>query len=217
MWALLQVIALTGTFFFSRIVSLLIPVTSRVRIQHSGISPLHIAAENNSDDIMELLIKSGFDVNSKLSEDRSKMYKDRRSTPLYFSVYNGNLQATKMLLEAGADPNLDVFNALLIAVQLGRMDMAVLLLKYGANVNAQISPQLSWFPAALLLKIESLPMFKLLLDNGCDAQPCFNCPYGQKSHPALSPALRPIEEMRHSREAPPPSCLHVRSDHIYQH
>ncbi|XP_037304830.2 ankyrin repeat and SOCS box protein 2-like isoform X1 [Pungitius pungitius] len=191
----------------SRIVSLLIPVTSRVRIQHSGISPLHVAAENNSNDIMELLIKSGFDVNRKLSKDRSKMYKDRRSTPLYFSVYNDNLQATKMLLDAGADPNLDVFNALLIAVQLGRMDMAVLLLKYGANVNAQVSPQLSWFPVALLLKMESLPMLKLLLDNGCDARPCFNCPYGQKSHPAPSPALLPIEEMRHSREAPPSSCL----------
>ncbi|KAM8831705.1 ankyrin repeat and SOCS box protein 2-like isoform 2-T4 [Spinachia spinachia] len=197
----------------SRIVSLLIPVTSRVRIHHSGISPLHIAAENNSDDLMELLIKSGFNVNTKLSDDRSKMYKDRRSTPLYFSVYNGNLQATKMLLEARADPNLDVFNALLIAVQLGRMDMAGLLLKYGANVNAQMSPQLSWFPSALLLKIESLPMFKLLLDNGCDARPCFNCPYGQKSHPAVSPALRPIEEMRHSREAPPPSCLQVQLSH----
>ncbi|XP_075968282.1 ankyrin repeat and SOCS box protein 2-like [Anarhichas minor] len=186
----------------SRIVSMLIPMTSRVKIQHSGISPLHIAAEKNSDDIMELLIESGFDVNTKLSEDRSMMYKDRRITAVYFSVYNGNLQATEMLLEAGADPNLDVFNPLLIAVQLGRMDMATLLLRYGANVNAQISPQPSRFPVAILLKMESLPMLKLLLDNGCDARPCFHCPYGQKSHRAVRPSSHPIEEMQVSRDAP---------------
>ncbi|XP_029282177.1 ankyrin repeat and SOCS box protein 2-like [Cottoperca gobio] len=179
-----------------RIVSMLIPVTSRVRVWHSGISPLHIAAERNREEIMDLLIKSGFDVNTKLSEDCSMMYEDRRSTALYFSVYNMNLEATEMLLEAGADPNLDVFNPLLIAVRLGRMDMATLLLRYGANINAQISTQPSSFPAAVLLRMESLPMLKLLLDNGCDARLCFDCPYGQKPHPALPLSRHPFEEMQ---------------------
>ncbi|XP_044024706.1 ankyrin repeat and SOCS box protein 2-like [Siniperca chuatsi] len=187
----------------SRIVSLLIPVTSRVRVQHSGISPLHIAAEKNRDDIMELLIDSGFNVNTKLSAERSRMYEDRRSTALYFSVYNGNLEASEMLLEAGADPNLDVFNPLLIAARLGWMDMAKLLLRYGADVNAQISTQPSSFLSAILLYMESLPMLKLLLDNGCDALPCFDCPYGQKPHPAVTPSRRPIEELQVSRDVQP--------------
>ncbi|XP_023251089.1 ankyrin repeat and SOCS box protein 2-like isoform X1 [Seriola lalandi dorsalis] len=177
-----------------RIVSLLIPVTSSVRVRRSGISPLHIAAERDRDDIMELLIKSGFNVNAKLSEERSMMYKDRRSTPLYFSIYNGNLEAAEMLLEAGADPNLDIFNPLLIAVRLGRMDMTMLLLKYGADVNAQISTQPSSFPSALLLNMECLPMLKLLLDHGCDARPCFDCPYGHKPHPS--------EDMQVNRHEP---------------
>ncbi|KAL7388113.1 hypothetical protein ABVT39_007366 [Epinephelus coioides] len=191
----------------TRIVSLLIPVTSRVRIRTSGISPLHIAAENNSDDIMELLIESGFDVNTKLSEDRSKMYEDRRSTALYFCVYNGNLEAAEMLLEAGADPNLDVFNPLFIAVRLCRMDMAMLLLSYGANVNAQIATQPSSFPAAILLRMESPSMLKLLLDNGCDAQSCFDCPYGQKPHPVMA-SRRPIEEMQFCEAVSSPTFCH---------
>ncbi|XP_070705596.1 ankyrin repeat and SOCS box protein 2-like [Pempheris klunzingeri] len=186
----------------SRIVSMLIPVTSRVRVRHSGISPLHIAAEKDRDDIMELLIESGLDVNAKLSKGRSRMYEDRRCTALYFSVYNGNLEATEMLLQAGANPNLDVFNPLLIAVRLGWMDMATLLLRYGADVNAQVSTQLSSFPSSILLSMESVPMLKLMLDNGCDARPCFHCPYGQKQHPAITPSRRPVEEMQNSSDAP---------------
>ncbi|XP_074470953.1 ankyrin repeat and SOCS box protein 2-like [Sebastes fasciatus] len=191
----------------SRVVSLLIPATSRVKVQNSGISPLHIAAENNWDDIMELLIESGFDVNAKLSEDHSEMYEDRRSTAVYSSVYNGNIEAVEMLLEAGADPNLDVFNPLLIAVRLGRMDIATLLLKYGADANAKIPTQPSSFPVAILLRMETLPMLKLLLDNGCDARPCFDCPYGQKPHPPVMPSRSRIDEMRISRVAPPQRCV----------
>uniref|UniRef100_A0A8C9YZI0 Ankyrin repeat and SOCS box containing 2a, tandem duplicate 2 n=1 Tax=Sander lucioperca TaxID=283035 RepID=A0A8C9YZI0_SANLU len=176
----------------SRIVSLLIPLTSMVRVRRCGISPLHVAAEHNRDDIMALLIQSGFDVNSRLSCDRSAMFEDRRSTALYFSVINGNLDAAEMLLVAGADPDLDVFNPLLIAVRLCWMEMAALLLHYGANANAQIATEPCSFPAAILLRMESLPMLKLLLDHGCDAAPCFDCPYGGKTHPPVTPARRSV-------------------------
>lgn len=165
---------------------------------------------------MEQLIESGFDVNTKLSEDRTKMYEDRRSTALYFSVYNGNFEAAEMLLEAGADPNLDVFNPLLIAVRLCRMDMATLLLSYGADVNAQIATQQSSFPAAILLRMESLHMLKLLLDHGCDAWRCFHCPYGQKTHPAITPSCHPAEELRVNRNAPPQHCIQVSQKHLAQ-
>lgn len=201
-----------SAFCISSIVSVLIPVTSRVGVQHSGISPLHIAAEKNRDEILELLINSGFDINAKLSDERSKMYADRRSTALYFSVYNGNLEAAEMLLEAGANPNLGVFNPLLIAIWLDWMDMVTLLLKYGADVNAQISTQPSLFPSAILLSMESLVMMKLLLDSGCDARPCFNCLYSLKSHPAVTHSHRPIEEMYDSGDAPPQQPIQVSSE-----
>ncbi|CAI5684917.1 unnamed protein product [Oreochromis niloticus] len=187
----------------ARVVSMLIPVTSRIRVQRCGISPLHIAAERNRDEIMELLIEAGFDVNAKLSQDWSRIYEDHRSTAIYFSVYNGNLEATEMLLVAGANPNLDVFNPLLIAVRLGWVDMAALLLRYGADVSAQVSTQLSSFPSAIMLSMDSLPVLKLLLDHGCDAHSCFECSYGQKPHPAIAPSRRPIEELQFSGDLPP--------------
>ncbi|XP_062270939.1 ankyrin repeat and SOCS box protein 2-like, partial [Scomber scombrus] len=187
----------------TQIVTMLIPVTSRASIRHSGISPLHIAAEKDRDNIVKLLIEAGFDVNAKLSDERSLMYEDRRSTPLYFSVYNRNLEATQMLLEAGADPNRDVFNPLLIAVRLGWMEMAALLLRHGANVNAQISIHPSSFPSAILINMESLSMLKLLLDHGCDARSCFVCPHGLKPHPAFSMARHPTEELQVSGDEPP--------------
>ncbi|XP_074540849.1 ankyrin repeat and SOCS box protein 2-like [Halichoeres trimaculatus] len=185
-----------------QIVTTLIPLTSRVRIRNSGTSPLHIAADKDRDDILELLIQSEFDVNAKLSEGNTRMYEDRRSTALYFSVFNGNLEAAEMLLEAGANPNLDVFNPLLIAIRRAWIDMAAMLIKYGANVNAQITTQPSLFPSAILLN-KSLPMLKLLLDNGCDAQRCFECPYGQYPHPAVAPLRRPIEEMQGNSDSAP--------------
>ncbi|XP_051792968.1 ankyrin repeat and SOCS box protein 2-like [Acanthochromis polyacanthus] len=190
-----------------RIVLMLIPVTSRRAIKCSGISPLHIAAEKNRDEIMELLIENGFDVNAELSEECSRMYEDRRTTALYFSVYNGNLEAAEMLLEAGANPNIDIFNPLLIAVRLGWMDMAELLLSYGANANAEISTQPSAFPSAILLNMECLPMLKLLLDNGCNARPCFDCPYGQKTHPPIPPSRRPVEELQFGEISAPQHCI----------
>lgn len=188
---------------------MLIPVTSRIRVQCCGISPLHIAAERNRDEIMELLIEAGFDVNAKLSQDWSRIYEDHRSTALYFSVYNGNLEATEMLLVAGANPNLDVFNPLLIAVRLGWVDMAALLLRYGADVSAQVSTQPSSFPSAIMLGMDAPPLLKLLLDHGCDAQSCFECSYGQKPHPAIAPSRRPIEELQFSGDLPPQHHLQV--------
>ncbi|XP_061563477.1 ankyrin repeat and SOCS box protein 2-like [Cololabis saira] len=190
-----------------RIVSLLIPVTSRTRVRRCGLSPLHIAAERNRDTIMELLIESGFDVNAKLSDERSRMYVDKRSTVLYTTVYNGNFEAAEMLLEAGANPNLDIFNPLLIAARFGWVDMAELLVRYGADVNARMSTQPSLFPAAILLGMQSLRMLKLLLDHGCDARLCFDCLYGQKPHPPARPQRRPIEHLQSHDDSLSKHCI----------
>ncbi|XP_056150379.1 ankyrin repeat and SOCS box protein 2-like isoform X2 [Lampris incognitus] len=186
----------------TRIVTILLPVTSKARVRHSGISPLHIAADRNRDDIMELLIESGFDVNANLSDERSQMYEDRRRTVLYFSVCNRNLEAAEMLLEAGANPNVDCFNPLLVAVRQGCIEMAMLLLRYGANVNAEISTHPSSFPSAVLLGMDNLPMLKLLLDQGCNALACFDCFYGNRPHPVINSPRRRSEELRYSTDAP---------------
>ncbi|KAJ8409064.1 hypothetical protein AAFF_G00240850 [Aldrovandia affinis] len=168
-----------------KIVSLLMPVTSMTRIRRSGISPLHLAAERNKDDVLELLIEAGYDVNATLSHDRSMMYEDRRSTALYFAVINNNTNATEMLLEAGANPNLDTFSPLLLAIRQGCIKTVTLLVEHGANVNAYIPTHPTTFPATVMFCMRYLSLLKYLLDNGCDAMACLQCQYGSNPHPPI--------------------------------
>uniref|UniRef100_A0A8C7IDW1 Ankyrin repeat and SOCS box containing 2 n=1 Tax=Oncorhynchus kisutch TaxID=8019 RepID=A0A8C7IDW1_ONCKI len=165
------------------IVSLLIKVTSKYRVNRSGVSPLHLAAECNRDTVVEILIEAGYDVNAMLSDDRSMMYEDHRSTTLYFAVANGNVDAATMLLDAGAIPNLDTFNPLLVALRQGSIELVTLLVEHGANVNAYVPTHPTSFPATLIFGMKYLSMLKYLMDNGCDALSCFSCTYGSGPHP----------------------------------
>lgn len=172
----------------SSIVSMLIQATSKARVRRTGISPLHLAAERNRDDVLEVLIEAGFDVNAQLSEERSKLYEDRRSTVLYFSVINNNVDAVRMLLRAGADPNLDMFRALMVAARQGCIQTITLLVEHGADINACIPTHPTTFPAVYMFSMKYLPMFKFLLDHGGHALPCFDCVYGNGPHPPISAA-----------------------------
>ncbi|XP_056219508.1 ankyrin repeat and SOCS box protein 2-like [Seriola aureovittata] len=167
------------------IVSLLISATSKARIRRTGISPLHMAAERNRDEVLEALIEAGFDVNAQLSEERSKLYEDRRSTALYFSVINNNIDAVRMLLTAGADPNLDAFKPLMVAARLGCIQTVTLLVEHGADINASIPTHPTTFPAIYMFSMKYLTMFKYLLDHGGHALSCFGCVYGNKPHPPI--------------------------------
>ncbi|MEQ2183091.1 hypothetical protein GOODEAATRI_029088, partial [Goodea atripinnis] len=167
------------------IVSMLIPVTSRARVRRTGISPLHLAAERNRDDALEMLIEVGFDVNAQLSEERMRLYEDRRSTALYFSVINNNIEAVRMLLTAGADPNLDMFKPLMVASRMGCIQIVKLLVEHGADINAAIPTHPTTFPAVYMFSMKYLPLFKYLLDHGGHALPCFDCVYGNRPHPPL--------------------------------
>ncbi|KAJ3607172.1 hypothetical protein NHX12_026685 [Muraenolepis orangiensis] len=189
-----------------QIVSMLLPLTRKDGVASSGLSPLHLAAEQNRDDLLELLIGAGYDVNSQLSQDRCQLYEDRRTTALYFSVDNNNLEACEMLLEAGADPNLDFFNPLLMAIRKGAVELVALLLRYGANVNAQISTHRLSFPSAIQLGMDYIPLLKLLLDHGCHARGCFHCDYGSKTHPHFDP-LWQRQELRYRTPSPTAHCV----------
>uniref|UniRef100_A0A672HJ31 Ankyrin repeat and SOCS box containing 2a, tandem duplicate 1 n=1 Tax=Salarias fasciatus TaxID=181472 RepID=A0A672HJ31_SALFA len=167
------------------IVSALIPVTSKARVRRAGISPLHLAAERNRDDVLDALIEAGFDVNARLSDERSKLYEDRRSTALYFAVINNNVEAVRALLAAGADPNLDMFRPLMVAARLGCLQTVTLLVEHGADINASIPTHPTTFPAVYMFSMKYLPMFKYLLDHGGHALPCFDCAYGVRPHPPL--------------------------------
>ncbi|XP_014000543.2 ankyrin repeat and SOCS box protein 2 isoform X2 [Salmo salar] len=170
---------------YDEIVSRLIQVTSKSRVRRSGISPLHLAAEHNKDNTLEVLIEADFDVNAKLSTDRSSIYQDRRTTALYFAVTNSNVDAAAMLLEAGANPNLDIFNPLLVAVKQGCVQMVCLLVEHRADINVKIPTHPTSFPASVMFCMKYLSLLKYLMDNGCDALSCFKCEHGTKPHPPM--------------------------------
>ncbi|KAK5644313.1 hypothetical protein RI129_005613 [Pyrocoelia pectoralis] len=96
----------------------------------TGNSLLHFAAEKGNDDILEVLLSTSMDINSRNNEG---------DTPLHLSIKRGYTSAAELILTKGADPNIaDGRNntCLHSAVTGGAEDLVKSLLKHGANANA---------------------------------------------------------------------------------
>ncbi|KAM3832595.1 ankyrin repeat and SOCS box protein 15 [Vipera latastei] len=157
----------------------LIPVTSRTAIRKSGQSPIHSAANGQNPQCLELLIENGFDVNVLLAEHISQSYDDERKTALYFAVSNNDILSTEILLRAGADPNKDPLNCLLVAVRANNHEIVRLLLSYGANVNCYFNlVNDTHFPSAIQYALNDEVMLRLLLNHGYNVDLCFDCMHG---------------------------------------
>ncbi|XP_078466468.1 uncharacterized protein LOC144729827 [Lampetra planeri] len=167
-----------------RLTSLLVESTSRIAVARSGISPLHLAAKHNHDDVLGTLLDLGFDPNALLSHSRSKYFEDRRTTALFFAVSNNNLNAARRLLRAGADPNLDVLQPLLVAVRMNSLPLVEALLEHGADTEKPVVTigRPTAFPSVLIYCASDVRMLGLLLREGCDARSCFDCAFGVDSH-----------------------------------
>lgn len=157
----------------------LIPVTSKNAIWKSGLTPIHSAADGQNVQCLELLIENGFDVNSLLADHISESYDDERKTALYFAVSNNDIHCTEVLLNAGADPNLDPLNCLLVAVRANNHEIVRLLLAHGANVNCYfMHVNDTRFPSAIQYALNDEAMLRLLLNNGYQVEMCFECMHG---------------------------------------
>ncbi|KAM6202788.1 ankyrin repeat and SOCS box protein 15 [Rhynchocyon petersi] len=157
----------------------LIPVTSKHAIQKSGLTPIHSAADGQNAQCLELLVENGFDVNSLLADHISESYDDQRKTALYFAVSNNDVQCTEVLLAAGADPNLDPLNSLLVAVRANNHEIVRLLLAHGADVNCYfMHVNDTRFPSAIQYALNDEAMLRLLLNHGYQVEMCFDCMHG---------------------------------------
>lgn len=196
-----------------RIVSMLVPVTSRTRLRQSWISPLHLAAEHNRHTVAAVLLKTGADVNSTLAHCHSTQYADGRATALYFAIANSSAETAEVLLNAGASVTLDPVCPLLMAVRQACVRTVSLLLEYGANVDADVPSFPTTFPAAIALSMNNLPLLKCLLDHGCDADSCFTCSHGTAPHPPpgdeLSRTVGSNRNVSHNDNTLPLNCCHI--------
>ncbi|XP_046890927.1 ankyrin repeat and SOCS box protein 15 [Hypomesus transpacificus] len=155
---------------------ILIPKTTRRAIRLSGQSPVHSASDGGHVQCLELLVEKGFDVNAVLESHISENYGDMRRTALYFAVSNGDVTCTKMLLNKGAKSDLDPLRCLLVAVRAGRYEMVKLLLAKRADVNCYFTVVSDTvFPTALQYCLRDEMMMRLLLNNGYNAETCFDC------------------------------------------
>ncbi|KAM9325467.1 ankyrin repeat and SOCS box protein 14 [Gastrophryne carolinensis] len=161
---------------------LLIPVTDMAAIKRSGISPIHSAAAGGNPECLDLLLKSGFDVNFMLAHRVRKGYDDERKSALYFAVSNSDLSSARLLLDAGALPNQDPVNCLQVALRLGNYELVKLLLRHGANVNYVCRVNPLHFPSALQYALKDEVMLRMLLNYGYNVYKCFECPHGSNVH-----------------------------------
>ena len=64
---------------------------------------IHAAAHNGRDELISFLLKEGDDINSRNHHEW---------TPLYTAVFEGQINSTKLLLDAGANIELKAFNGM---------------------------------------------------------------------------------------------------------
>ncbi|MEQ2167751.1 hypothetical protein GOODEAATRI_007236, partial [Goodea atripinnis] len=159
--------------------------TSRAKLRHSWISPLHLAAQYDRHAAAAVLLKTGANVNATLPHSHSIEYADRRTTALYFAVAHGSRRTAEVLVNAGASLSLDPVSPLLMAAHHGCVSTVSLLLERGADMNVRLPSFATTFPAVVTLCKNNLPLLKCLLNHGCDALICFACTYGADAHPPL--------------------------------
>ena len=98
-------------------------------VAHNGLSPLHVAAENNLELAVEMLLRSGASVHSRTYS---------KTTPLYRAARGGSLKVLTLLYEHGSDINArtwDDWTPLIEAISCGRLEIVEKLLDWGADMS----------------------------------------------------------------------------------
>ncbi|XP_069464463.1 ankyrin repeat and SOCS box protein 3 [Ambystoma mexicanum] len=131
-----------------------------------GWMPIHEAAFHNSTKCLRLLIQTA----SSKTYIKSKTFEGE--TALHLSARRGGVECTKILLQAGADPN-ELTNEettpLFVAVENKHSDVVQLLLRHGASVNGSHSCS-GWNSLHQASYEASTDIMKLLLDQGVDKE-----------------------------------------------
>ena len=126
----------------------------------TGIYPIHLAARQGLDDIVQACLCRGIDIN---------MANTKGKAPLHMAVENGRVSTSKLLLAAGADVDggdNSRNTSLHLAAAFDRVDITQALLEAGADINARnCKEETPLHRAAAKGSSSSMP---ILLQNGAD-------------------------------------------------
>lgn len=128
-------------------------------------TPLCFAVYNGNDELVEILIKRGAEVNPT---------PDVTFTPLYIALRKENVKIARLLIENGADVNKkgsSGLTPLFTAVFQGDLEMAKLLVANGANVNHRAYRRLTPLHWTVYWEKSYPEIARLLLENGAETDP----------------------------------------------
>ena len=142
------------------IVELLLEYGANVDVKDdSKFTPLKCAIKSRSAEIVKLLIDKDKDLvyrQDKSERDRYHLLNHAYSSP----------DVLKLLLAAGADPNKQLQHIPLLEVR--DVNIAKILIDYGANVNLQNDQYNNYYPIMIAAKESNYELVELLLENGAD-------------------------------------------------
>jgi ankyrin repeat protein len=123
-----------------------------------------IIVDSEAIKIIKQLIKEGKDINEKNKFEK---------TPLMLAIEKHNIGLVKLLLIAGANPNIKdnsgkaaLYKAVVTQVSEQNLDLLNLLINYKADVNAQSN--IGTTPLMMAVEEPNLPVIQLLLKAGAD-------------------------------------------------
>jgi len=137
-----------------------------------GHTELMYAINNDENELVQLFIDNGADINYYSEESNS--------TPLSIAIYKGKLPIVQKLIDKKADINFYNKNTgtpIGTAISFDKLDILKLLIEKGADLNTK-SGEFSYLAKAISNSPESIGMVKILVNNGADV----NEEYRDKSH-----------------------------------
>ena len=132
-----------------------------VSVETSGWNPLHSAAEGGNEVIIETLLSSGLDIDSRGNDG---------TTPLMVAAAKGQEKTVNLLLSKGADPQLKNCmgrNLLHAAAEGGNSSIMRSILSYDIDINSK-DDESSATPLIIAVMHNHVEVAKYLLQKGAD-------------------------------------------------
>ena len=137
-------------------------VKGGVSVETKGWNPLHSAVRGGNEAIIETLLSSGLDIDSRGNNG---------TTPLMLAAAKGDEKTVDLLLSKGADPHLKNFigrNLLHAAAEGGNISIVKSMLSRGIDIDSKDDESSSVTPLIIAVKENHVEVMKYLLQKGAD-------------------------------------------------